>query len=282
MNTAMQGKICLVTGATDGIGLITARELARQGAEVIIHGRSADKGRRAVEQIKQQTGNTVRFIQADFASLDEVRRLAREVNDSVDRLDVLVNNAGRAAAATPEVSKDGYEMIFAVNHLAPFLLTHLLLDKLKNAPSARVVNVSSVAHKFKPLFDIDDLMSKKVKPLNTYSRSKFANILFSNELAKRLVGTNITSNALHPGTIRSNFGNEATLTRVFYKLAAKLLKTPEQGAQTNIYLATSPEVEGKTGGYYADCKLAPTHPKVQEAGLAERLWDESEKLTGLR
>lgn len=282
MTPTMQGKICLVTGASDGIGLVTARELARLGAEVILHGRTADKGRRAVEQIQEQTNNpAVRFIQAEFASLDEVRRLADEVSTSVDRLDVLVNNAGRAAAATPESSEDGFEMIFAVNHLAPFLLTDLLMDKLKNAPTARVVNVSSVAHKFKPLFDIDDLMSKKVKPINTYSRSKFANILFSNELAKRIEGTGITSNALHPGTIRSNFGNEATVTRIFYKYAAPLLKNPEQGAKTNIYLATSPEVEGKSGGYYADCKPAVTDPEVQKSGLGERLWEESEKLIGL-
>ncbi|MFA5495761.1 MAG: SDR family oxidoreductase [Porticoccaceae bacterium] len=277
----MQDKICLVTGASDGIGLITARELVRQGAEVVIHGRSADKGRHAVAEIERQTGKTVRFIQGDFASLGAVRDLARQVGDSVPRLDVLVNNAGRAASTVREVSQDGYEMIFAVNHLAPFLLTHLLLDKLKAAPTARVVNVASVAHKFKPLFDIDDLMSEKIKPINTYSRSKFANILFSDELARRLAGTAITSNALHPGTIRSNFGNEATVTRIFYKFAAPLLKTPEQGALTNIYLAASPEVEGRTGGYYADCKPAEPHPATRDVEIARRLWEKSERLVGI-
>lgn len=277
----LQGKICLVTGATDGIGFITARELARQGADVIIHGRSADKGRKAIAAIQGETGKAPRFVQADFSSLEAVRQLGKELDDSLPRLDVLVNNAGRGPAASHELSKDGHELVFAVNHLAPFLLTNLLLDKLRATGTARVVNVSSVGHKFKPLFDIDDLMSEKVKPIHSYGRSKFANILFSNELARRMAGTDVTSNALHPGTIRSNFGHEATVTRIFYRLAGPLLKTPEQGARTMIYLATSPEVAGRSGGYYVDSKLAPTHPKVNEPGLAEALWAASERLVGL-
>lgn len=280
--TMMNGKICLVTGATDGIGLVTAGVLAAQGAQVIIHGRNPEKGQRCVELIKQATGNSaVSFFQADFASLDQVRQMARELNDFVATLDVLVNNAGFASYATRKLSQDGYELTFAVNHLAPFLLTNLLLDKIRQADKARVVNVSSVAHKIKP-FDIDDLMSERVKPIYAYGRSKFANILFSNELAKRLDGTGVTSNALHPGTIRSNFGKEATITRIFYKYAAPFLKSPEQGAQTSIYLATSPDVENKTGGYYADCKLVEPDPSTKDPVLAQKLWIESEKLVGLR
>ena len=278
----MDGKICLVTGATDGIGMVTARVLAEQGAQVIIHGRNPEKGLRCVEQIRKATGNdAISFFQADFASLDQVRRMARELNDFVAKLDVLVNNAGFASYANRKLSQDGYELTFAVNHLAPFLLTHLLLDKIKFAGRARVLNVSSVAHKIKP-FDIDDLMSERVKPIYAYGRSKFANILFSNELAVRLKGAGATSNALHPGMIRSNFGKEATITRLIYKLTAPFIKTPEQGAQTSIYLATSPDVENKTGGYYVDCKLAGPDPGTKDSALAQRLWIESEKLVGLR
>jgi NAD(P)-dependent dehydrogenase (short-subunit alcohol dehydrogenase family) len=277
----MQGKICLVTGATDGIGFVTAMELARHGADVILHGRNAEKGKRVIELIREQTGKSVRLILADFAAIDEVRKLAREVGDSLERLDVLVNNAGRAASADRELSKDGFEMIFAVNHLAPFLLTNLLLGKLKNAPKARVITVSSDAHKFRPLFDIDDLMCDKVRPIKSYGRSKFANILFSNEMARRLQGTGITSNAAHPGIVRTSFGNEAAFTRIFYGVAAPVIKTPEQGAQTNIYLAVSPEVEGKTGGYWANCKPGKPHPATQNADVARRLWEESARLVGL-
>ena len=277
----MQGKICLVTGATDGIGFVTARELARQGADVIIHGRSPEKGRKALEAIRRDTGTTPRFVQADFSALGEVRQLAAQLNDSLPRLDVLVHNAGRGPTASHELSQDGYELVFAVNHLAPFLLTNLLLDKLKAAGRARVVTVSSVGHTFKPLFDMDDLMSEKVKPIHSYGRSKFANILFSNELARRLADTGVTANALHPGTIRSNFGHEATVTRIFYKLAGPFLKTPEQGARTLIHLATAPELEDATGGYYVDSRPAATHPKVHEPGLGERFWTVSEQLVGL-
>ncbi|MDB6060975.1 MAG: hypothetical protein JWM78_1078 [Verrucomicrobiaceae bacterium] len=277
----MENKICLVTGATDGIGFVTAKVLAQQGARVFIHGRNAEKGARCVEQIKQATGNNaVSFLLADFASLEQVRAVAATLNSSIDKLDLLVNNAGSASHATRELSKDGYELTFAANHLAPFLLTNLLLDKIRLAPHARIVNVSSTAHKIKP-FDIDDLMSERISPIYAYGRSKFANILFSNELAKRLSGTGITSNALHPGVVRTGFGKEATISRIFYMLAAPFLKTPEQGAATNIYLAISTEVENKSGGYYANCKLAEPDASTKTPGLAERLWRESEQLVGL-
>lgn len=280
---ATNAKTYLITGATDGIGLETAIAVAHTGAAVIIHGRNAAKGEQAVERVKTETGNQqVSFVQADFASLSQVRAMAEALNQRLDSLDVLVNNAGTASTATYELSEDGYELTFAINHLAPFLLTQLLLPKLKKASNARIVNVSSVAHKFKPLFDINDLMSKQVKPINAYSRSKFANILFNNALVSRLEGTAITANVLHPGTIKSNFGKEATLTRVFYKLAGPLLKTPLQGAQTSIHLALSPEVEGKTGGYYVDSKLARPHPATEDAELAEQLWEQSEQLVSAR
>lgn len=277
----MKNKICLVTGATDGIGYETAKALAFEGGEVLVHGRSTEKGAAAVRRLIDETGNQhIRFFHADFSSLDQVRKMAAAVNAEIDHLDVLVNNAGLAATVDYSVSADGYELTFAVNHLAPFLLTGLLLDKIIQAPAARVVNVSSVAHKMKP-FDIDDLMSKKIKPIYAYGRSKFANILFSHELARRLSATKATSNALHPGTIRSNFGKEATITRVFYRLAGPFLKTPVQGAQTSIYLAMSDDVQGQSGGYYADCKPAQASDATDDRALAERLWRESERLVGL-
>lgn len=278
----MNKTTCLVTGATDGIGLETAVSLATRGANVIIHGRNRTKGRRALEIISERSlSNKLRYIHADFSSLDEVRAMAQELNDSVDKIDVLVNNAGAASASTRQYSQDGYELTFAVNHLAPFLLTNLLLDKLKAAEAARVVNVSSVAHSFKPLFDIDDLMSEKVKPLHAYGRSKFANILFSNELARRVKADGITSNAVHPGTIRSNFGKEAAVTRIFYRFAGPMLKTPEQGAETVIYLASSPAVARKTGGYYIDCELDFPDIHARDVRLAKKLWQASEQLVGL-
>jgi NAD(P)-dependent dehydrogenase (short-subunit alcohol dehydrogenase family) len=277
----LSGKICLVTGATDGIGLETAKALAQGGAEVIVHGRDAAKGGRSVDAIRTAApGAKIEFIQADFASLAQVRRMADTLNARLDKLDVLVNNAGSASFASRHLSQDGYELTFAVNHLAPFLLTNLLLEKLRRGGRARVVNVSSVAHKIKP-FDIDDLMSEKIKPLYAYGRSKFANILFSNELARRGASDGIASNALHPGTVRSNFGSEATITRLFYRYAAPLLKTPAQGARTSIYLAMAAAVEGRSGGYYADCKPAAADPRTQDPQLAARLWRESEKLVGL-
>lgn len=277
----MNEKICLITGSTDGIGLETAKTLAQQGAHVILHGRNASKGEKALAAVQALVPNaTVEFIKADFASLDEVRSMAGDLNSRFEKIDVLINNAGASSTATLSQSKDGYELTFAVNHLAPFLLTNLLLDKLKAAGNARVVNVSSVGHTMAP-FDINDLMTENAKPLHAYFRAKFANILFSNELARRLADDGITSNALHPGTVKSNFGKESKQTAWFYKLATPFLKTVKQGAATSIYLASSPGVEGKTGGYYAKCKPAKPAAETNSVELAQQLWDKSEKLVAL-
>lgn len=276
----MTGKIVLVTGSTDGIGLETAKSLAAAGARVIIHGRNAEKGARALAALKAEVaGAEVEFIRADFASLDEVRAMAEAVDQLVPHIDVLINNAGAAATAQLSQSKDGHELTFAVNHLAPFLLTNLLLDKLKAAPAARIVNVSSVGHTMAP-FDIDDLMCEKAKPSHAYFRAKFANILFSNELARRLQPYGITSNALHPGTVKSNFGHESWQTALFYRLARPFLKTVKQGAATLIYLASSPQVERKTGGYYFKCKAKAPDKKTDDPQLAAQLWAKSEALVG--
>lgn len=277
----MKGKNVIVTGSTDGIGLETAKTLAAAGGNVIIHGRSADKGKRAAAAIKLDVpAAQVTFVQANFASLQDVRSMAEQINQLLPHIDVLVNNAGASATAQLSKSEDGHELTLAVNHLAPFLLTNLLVDKLKASPSGRVVNVSSIGHKMAP-FDIDDLMTERAKPLHAYFRAKFANILFSNELARRLRDNGVTSNALHPGTIKSNFGHEAKQTALFYKLATPFLKTVKQGAQTSIYLASSPDVEGKTGGYYVNCKLKQPAKETADAALALKLWEKSERLVGL-
>lgn len=276
----MTGKIVLVTGSTDGIGLETAKTLAAAGARLIIHGRNAEKGQRALATIKEDAPDAdVNFIRADFASLADVRAMADQINELVPHIDVLINNAGASSTAQLSKSKDGHELTFAVNHLAPFLLTNLLLDKLKAAPAARVVNVSSVGHTMAP-FDIDDLMTERAKPSHAYFRAKFANILFSNELARRMQPFGIVSNALHPGTVKSNFGHEAKQTALFYKLAAPFLKTVKQGASTLIYLASSPEVEGKTGGYYFKCKPKAPAKETDDSRLAAKLWAKSEVLVG--
>lgn len=281
----MKGKICVITGSTDGIGLEAAKTLASMGAKVVIHGRNPDKGAKALAAIKALTPTAdVTFLRADFASLADVRSLAAQLNQVLPKIDVLINNAGASSTAQLSYSQDGHELTFAANHLAPFLLTNLLLEKLKTAADsgskARIVNVSSVGHKFAP-FDIDDLMSQNTKPANAYFRSKFANILFSNELAARLAPFGIVSNALHPGTVKSNFGKESKQTALFYKLASPFLKTVKQGAATLIYLASSPEVEGKTGGYYFNCKPAKPAKQTNDKALAQQLWEKSAQLVGL-
>ena len=277
----MQNKICLITGSTDGIGLETAFNLAHQGATVILHGRNQTKGESAVKTIKQKTGNeNITFLQADFASLSDVRELANTVIKQIDQLDILINNAGQSSASTRRFSQDGYEMTFAVNHLAPFLLTNLLTETLVKSPAARVITVASIGHKFTP-FDIDDLMSAKTKPINAYLRSKFANILFSNELSRRLKNQGVTANCLHPGVIRSNFGKESLQARIFYTVARPFLKTVTQGAETIIYLACAEGIQGKSGGYYINKKLAQAHPDTNDPELAQRLWQLSEELVNL-
>jgi retinol dehydrogenase-12 len=276
----------LVTGATNGIGLETARVLAQMGHSVLIHGRDAGKGQAALEAVRACTsGNaSIRFLQADFASLDQVRRLAAEVDKSVPRLDVLINNAG-CASISRTVTADGYETLFAVNHLAPFLLTNLLLDKIRASAPARIVNVASRAHRDKQI-DFDDLMSTKdYRVMRTYGRSKLANILFTRALAKRLVGTGVTANALHPGLVATGIGQTSALARFGWRMVVYVRGgiSVEEGAKTSLYLATSPEVEGVSGGYYSKCRLAElqTTPEAVSDAACERLWKVSEELVRL-
>jgi retinol dehydrogenase 12 len=276
----------LVTGATNGIGLETASVLARMGHSVLIHGRDARKGQEALDAIRASAGGNVsiRFLQADFASLAEVRKLAAEVVESVPRLDVLINNAG-CASVSRTVTADGYETMFAVNHLAPFLLTNLLLDKIRAAAPARIVNVASRAHRDRQI-DFDDLMSTKdYRVMRTYGRSKLANILFTRSLAKRLAGAGVTANSLHPGLVATGIGQTNPLARFGWRLVvyARGGISVEEGAKTSVYLATSPEVEGVSGDYYSKCRPAELQTTAEAASdaVCERLWKVSEELVGL-
>jgi NAD(P)-dependent dehydrogenase (short-subunit alcohol dehydrogenase family) len=278
----MTGKICMVTGATDGIGKATAMALAQMGATVVVAGRSEQKCVATVEQIVQKTGNQqVEHMLSDFSVLAEVRQLAADFVRRNDRLDVLVNNAG-AMFLRRSLSPDGYEMTFAVNHLAPFLLTHLLLDIIKASAPARIVNVASGGHRRKVL-DFDDLQSRKgYSPMRVYGKSKLANMLFTYELAHRLKGTSVTVNAMHPGFVRTNMGaNNGWFVRLMLPLIHIASLTPEQGARTAVYLASSPEVEGVSGKYFINCAPARSSRASHDKEAAARLWQASAEMVGL-
>jgi NAD(P)-dependent dehydrogenase (short-subunit alcohol dehydrogenase family) len=278
----MNDKVCLVTGATNGIGLETARALVGSGASVLVHGRDLTRARAVAEDLARTTGNPkVRAVQADFARLADVRQLAQELNASVPRLDVLVNNAGMMSA-TRGRSAEGYDLTFAVNHLAPFLLTNLLLPSLTSAAAGRIVVVASAAHR-RARLDFDDLMNIKVSGLlPAYARSKLANILFTRTLAQRLQGSTTTANALHPGFVNSHiFHATPALRWLLMPFAPFLMRTAAQGAATSIFLATSPQVAGVSGAYYERGRQVAPSEAAQSATDGERLWQESARLTGL-
>lgn len=276
----MHGKLCLVTGANSGIGLITARELVRQGADVLLTCRRPEAGRAACDWIAQETGRRPHdLLVADFASLAQVRELAAGVRALGRPLDVLVNNAGLMLTER-QLTPDGFETVFAVNHLAPFLLTNLLRDLL--ATEGRVVTVASRAHKRAHL-DFDDLQGERsYSGWNAYCRSKLCNVLFSAELARRLGSTGPTSNCLHPGVVATGFGREGnSLWRGALRIARPFMTSPEKGAETSVYLASSPAVRGVTGRYFVRCRPAQPSRAASDPETAARLWTLSERLTGI-
>jgi NAD(P)-dependent dehydrogenase (short-subunit alcohol dehydrogenase family) len=268
----MDDKVMLVTGSTDGIGRQTAIELARRGATVLVHGRDPKKVQESVAEVRQEAphGRVQGFV-ADLSRLSDVEALAREVAAKVKRLDVLVHNAGVFMNARA-LTGAGVETTFAVNHLAPFLLTHRLRPLLEASAPARVVVVSSVAHTRGSL-DLEDLSaSRSFSPYGAYAASKLANVLFTFALARRLEGTGVTANCLHPGVV----------TTKLLKAGFGASGVPvEEGAATPVFLATAPEVQGVSGRYFAAQKEAPVAPAALDAGLAERLWEVSARLCGL-
>ena len=279
----MAGKVVLVTGATCGIGKATAIGLATMGARVGITGRDLIRAEQAAADIRAASGNpAVDVFAADMSSEAEVRRLAGALLDAYPRLDVLVNNVG-GFWAHRHPTANGLEHTFALNHLAPFLLTNLLLDRLKASAPARVVTVSSGAQAAGRI-DFDDLQgARRYSGQRAYSQSKLANILFTNELARRLQGAGVTANSVHPGVVRTNFGSEdqAGFFRIISPFVRPFLKTPTQGALTPIYLASSPDVDGITGQFFANRKPKIANNVAGDLALTARLWRVSSDLVGL-
>jgi len=275
---SLQGKICLVTGATSGIGLATAWQLARLDATVVITGRDETRGQAALETIRQKSGRTaIHLLIADFSSLARVRRLAEEFTAQFPALNVLINNAG-IIPPTRETSEDGYEMQFAVNHLAPFLLTSLLLPLIKTSIPARIITVSSMVHAWGNI-DFNDLQSTRgYDASDVYSMTKLANVLFTTELARRLTGSGVTANSLHPGVINTN------LYRSYMSIKGKNKADDtalEDGADTSVYLAASDEVSNISGKFFSSSREKAPSAASQDLNTAEQLWRISEQLTNL-
>lgn len=277
---SMQGKVCLVTGSSSGIGKVTARELARMGATVVMVCRNRSRGEAARREIQEATGNQhVDLLIADLASLAEVRRVADDFKQKYTQLHVLIHNAG-GANNERRITPDGYEATFAANYLAPFLLTELLLDVLKASAPARIINVSSMAHT-RGKIDFADLQSEQKYGIwKAYGQAKLALLLFTYELANQLQGSGVTVNALHPGVIASNFDQGlSSFMRWGWKLITPFLASVEQGAQTTLYLATSPEVEGVSGKYFSNNRETRSSSSSYDETARKRLWQISEELT---
>jgi NAD(P)-dependent dehydrogenase (short-subunit alcohol dehydrogenase family) len=285
-NSDMTGRVCLVTGANSGIGKATAIELARQGASVVMVCRDRSRGEAAQAEIQARSGSKqVDLLLADLSSQEEIHRLASEFQAKYDRLHVLVNNAG-VVNSKRKLTIDGLELTFALNHLGYFLLTNLLLAEIKASGTperkARIVNVSSEAQAAGVINFGDLQLEKNYGELRAYAQSKLANILFTYELARRLKGTNVTANVLHPGVVRTNFAGDSTgLFGILIKLGRVFEISAEKGARTPVYLASSPEVEGISGQYFSNKKPRKSSRISYDQTAQELLWHESARLTGL-
>ena len=282
MTTSMQGKTVLITGANSGIGKETAVALARAGATVVFTSRDPQKGEQAAADIRQRSGADVALMPLDLASFPSIRALADAFLQRYDQLHVLINNAGLILTERTE-TEQAFETTFGVNHLGHFLLTQLLLDCIKASAPARIVNVASAAHRFaRSGLDFDDLqLTNSYGGMQAYGRSKLANIYFTRELARRLEGSGVTVNALHPGGVDTGFSHDGDVRAPFswlFTLAKPFLRSPENGAQTSIYLASAPDVDGVTGKYFADSKETEPTSIAQDDEAARRLWTASEQL----
>ncbi len=277
----MRGKTCVVTGATGGIGKATAVALAEMGARIVLVARDSTRGDLAAAEIKAKSGNgEVEVVRADLSSLDSVRNLAAEIGQRYPKLHVLVNNAG-GVNMRRRTTVDGLELTFATNHLSHFLLTNLLMPLLKLSAPARIITVSSHAHR-RGHIDFDDLQAERhYRGVAAYGQSKLANILFTYELARRLVGTQVTANCLHPGVVATSFGRGPGWLGLTVRLLAPFLLSAEEGARTSVYLCSSPHVEGASGKYFVRCKERLSSRYSYDAEAAKRLWEVSLSLTGL-
>jgi NAD(P)-dependent dehydrogenase (short-subunit alcohol dehydrogenase family) len=281
----MDRKVVLITGANSGVGFVTARRLAELGASVVMVCRDPGRGNAARNDIaKVATGPAPTLLLANLSSQAEIHALAHEVRSRFPRIDVLINNAG-AIFARRELTVDGIEKTFAVNHLAPFLLTNLLLDLVRAAPAGRIVTVGSET--YSSTLDFDNLQSEKRHNfMGAYLRSKLENILFTYELVCRLEGTGVTANCLSPGPTRTRFGDEMRGLPALFPLVMKripfLFGSPEKGARTSIYLASSPETAGASGRFFLSCRAIHTKPVTHDRGVAMRLWSVSEGLSRMR
>ena len=278
----MAGKICMVTGANDGIGKATALGLAILGATVVMVCRSREQGEAALAEIRRKSGNDyISLLLADLASQDSIRDLAENLKAQPGTLHVLINNAG-IISRQRLVTVDGLETQFAVNHLAPFLLTNLLLEVLKSSAPARIVTVASDMHRGANI-DFDDLQSERsYRPTQVYSETKLANVLFTYELARRLQGTKVTANCLHPGMVATKLlADGIGIPRALMSTTRLMGSSPEKGAKTSIYLATSPALEGVSGKYFVKQKAVESSKISYDDSLASRLWKVSAELTGL-
>jgi len=282
MTATMQGKTVLITGANSGIGKETAVAVARAGATVVFTSRDPLKGEQAAADIRQRSGADVALMPLDLASFPSIRALADDFLQRYDSLHVLINNAGLILTERTE-TEHGFETTFGVNHLGHFLLTQILLDRIKASAPARIVNVASDAHRFaRSGLDFDDLqLTNSYGGMQAYGRSKLANIYFTRELARRLEGSGVTVNALHPGGVNTGFSHDGDTNGLYsflWSLAKPFLRSPEKGAQTSIYLASAPDLDGMTGKYFADSKEKQPTSIAQDDEAARRIWTASEEL----
>lgn len=279
----MNGKTVLITGGNTGIGLATAKSLGALGAEVIITSRDDSKGERAKAEIEGAIGRSIRLERLDLASFGSIRSFAARILETTPRIDVLINNAGLILDKRSE-TEEGFEATFGINHLGHFLLTELLLERLRESAPSRIVVLASDAHyRAKSGLDFDDLMSERgsFRGFDVYAKSKLANVMFARELGRRLEGSSVTVNAAHPGVVATEFaGKDDTrgLIGVFFGLVRPFLRTPEKGAATSVYLASAPELKDVSGKYFADSREKPPSRPARDDEACRRLWEVSEAL----
>ena len=282
MNENLENKVCLITGATNGIGEEAAKELNKMGAEIVFVARNEEKGEQLKAELKEATGKEPTMILANLSSQAEVKSAAEKFLSMEKPLDILLNNAG-IMNRERNITEDGLEEVFSVNHLAYFTFTLMLIDKLKSTEGSRVVNVASGAHQFVKEMNFGDLQSEKVfKPMQVYGQSKLANILFTKSLANKLADHGVTVNCLHPGFVSTGIGsNNKGIWNILMSLARPFARKTDKGAETSVYLCSSPKVKDVSGEYFVDCKIEKVSDAAKSSDQADKLWKISSELTGL-